>query len=419
MRIDSPSAQRSAPEGVAAALPPIARLLQILVFVACSLAFVITVLSLSAAVMGGSGVGTRDYVEYWASAQQLRHGLDPYDRNAIAALERSAGMAADSGSLVMGNAPPALLLVVSLGWLSARSGELVWIALLIVAFIGSVKLLQGASGLQAEDTRVFAYTFAPALVCIAAGQMSLFVLLGLALFLRFHQTRPGLAGVGLWLCTLKPQLVLAFAVVALFWSLFSRRWKLLAGAIVALAASVVLISVADHGVWSQYTAMMKALRYDRLAVPCLSIVLREHAPARLGWIQYLPAVVACGWALVYFWRRRGNWDWNESGPILILISLLSAPYTWLFDQCILLPAVVISICRTQSRVLLCALALSSAVIEMAPVAGFPLLTSRFYLWTMPAWCFWYWLASRQQQSTVGLADCLQDRAPSVSTGLAL
>ena len=77
--------------------------------------------------------------------------------------------------------------------------------------------------------------FAPALACLLAGQISLFALLGLVLFLRLHKTRPLLSGVSLWLCALRPHLFLPFCVVLILWIIATRSYKILLGALAALA----------------------------------------------------------------------------------------------------------------------------------------------------------------------------------------
>jgi uncharacterized membrane protein (UPF0127 family) len=43
-------------------------------------------------------------------------------------------------------------------------------------------------------------------------------------------------------------------------------------------------------------------------------------------------------ALAYFRRHRGDRDWMAHGSLLMLVSVLVAPYTWLMDQAILIPA---------------------------------------------------------------------------------
>jgi hypothetical protein len=77
--------------------------------------------------------------------------------------------------------------------------------------------------------------------------------------------------------------------------------------------------------------------------------------------------------------------------------VLVAPYTWIIDQAILVPAILHGVYVTRSRNLLALLALASAVLEVAPLRGFALMQSPFYLWTAPAWLGWYLLATRSSR----------------------
>jgi hypothetical protein len=162
----------------------------------------------------------------------------------------------------------------------------------------------------------------------------------------------------------------------------------------ALLVSTGIAFVLDPSAWAQYHRMMSASRYDKLPIPCLSIVLRRSISPDTMWLQYLPAAIACIWALGYFWRRRREWDWLEHGSPLILVSVLAAPYTWLIDQAVLMPAVLHGVYQTRSRSLLALLASISAILEIAPLRGLALLHSPFYIWTAPAFLAWYLVATR-------------------------
>lgn len=360
----------------------------------CTLAFAFTALNICTAVLERNTAGTRDFVEYWASGQQLTHHANPYDRIAILQIERSVGYPLDIPALVTPNPPTALPLVYPLGFLGSRSAELLWTLLLLGCLAASVRMVWRMHGSPKGYLQILGYSFGPALACAGAGQVSLFVLLGLVLFLRFHRSRPILAGASLWLCALKPHLFLPFGVALLAWVFVSRSYKVLLGAAGAFAASAAIAYVLDPMAWMQYSQMMKAMRVDRLPIPCLSNAFRRAVDPHALWLQYLPAAIACVWALVYFRRHRQDWNWVTHGSPLMLVSVLTAPYSWFIDQAILIPALLHGVFLTRSRGLLVALALATAVIEIGPIRGLPVLQSPFYFWTAPAWLVWYLVATR-------------------------
>src|SRR5206468_8466320 len=135
------------------------------------------------------------------------------------------------------------------------------ILLLLGAFVASVRMIADSIAPDNFAVKVLGYSFAPALVCIAVGQMALFVLLGLALFLRFHKSHPVCAGAALWLCLLKPQLFLPLGLVLCAWIWTRRQFQVLLGTAVAIGISAALISMLDPHCWIQYRGMMQLMRY--------------------------------------------------------------------------------------------------------------------------------------------------------------
>jgi uncharacterized protein len=367
---------------------------EFLVVAICTLAFAITGVGIFGSLLGSHAAGSRDFVEYWAAGHQLIHHTNPYDGTAVLGLERSVGFPFELPAIIMGNPPSALLLVLPLGLLGATAGELLWLALLLACLVASVRVIWIMHGRPKNQLHWLGYSFAPALSCLLSGQVTIFLLLGLALFLRFHRSRPFLAGVSLWLCMLKPHLFLPFGVVLIVWVILTRSYKILVGTVVALGVSSAIALLFDPLVWVQYGQMMSTARIDRLAIPCLSIMLRQKLSPNTIWLQYLPVSLGCVWALAYFRRHRDDWDWMEHGSLLLLVSLLAAPYTWFMDQAILIPALLHAAYVTRSRNLVAILALASAIIEIAILRGLPLLHSAFYLWTAPAWLVWYLCATR-------------------------
>jgi hypothetical protein len=363
----------------------------------CTVALALTVVGICAALLGKHAAGSRDFVEYWASGHLLAHHANPYDGYVILGLERSAGFPSNLPVLIMWNPPPALLLVLPLGFLGSTAGELLWSLLLLASLVTSVRIVWAMQGRPNNLVHLLGYSFGPALVCLLAGQVSIFVLLGLVLFLRLHRSRPFLAGVSLWLCLLKPHLFLPFGIVLLVWAIATRSYKLLVGVAAALGFSTGVVLLWDPLVWLHYSQMMSSMSTARMQqelIPCLSIMLRWIISPKAMWLQYLPSVLGCIWALAYFRKHYDHWDWMEHGSLLMLVSVVVAPYSWLMDQAILLPALLHAAYFTRSRSLIAVLALASAVIELGALRGVALLHSPFYIWTAPTWLAWYLYATR-------------------------
>jgi hypothetical protein len=361
--------------------------------IAYALAILYTVLFLCLLPFDRQTVARRDFIVYWATGQQLVHHGNPYDPAALNQIEHDAGFS-DSSSYYMRNAPWALTLALPLGFVGPMAASLPWSLLMLGLLVLSVrilwKLFRGPKNSPAKSLVWLGNCFPPALWCVLLGQTSIFLLFGFTLFLRFHKTRPFAAGAALWLCSIKPHLFLPFALVLLVWILVARAWRILSGAATAFAVGALITTCIDPAAWSQYAYYMRTSVVTREFTPCLADLLRDSIRPTAEWLAFVPAILGCLWALVYFWPRRHHWDWLEQGSLLVLVSLLVAPFGWIFDQSLALPAVLWGASRTSSQLLLSALALVYILVELQLV-HFD-LHSAAWLWTAPAWLVWYLVA---------------------------
>jgi hypothetical protein len=360
-----------------------------IVAIACALAALFTVLYLCLLPFNRHSVANRDFIVYWATGQQLAHHGNPYDPAAINRIEHDAGFEGRA-SYYMRNAPWALPLAFPLGYVSPVAAALPWSLLMLGLLIASVRIVFRQLGSPGEHLEWLGYCFPPALFCVILGQTSIFLLFGLALFLRLHKTRPFAAGAALWLCTFKPHLFLPFGLVLLVWIVVSRSYRILLGGVAAMAAGLLITEWIDPSALAQYADYMRTSNTTREFTANLGDLLRAIHPA-WGWLALLPAILGCLWALAYFWPRRRAWDWLDHGSLLMLVSLLVAPFGWIFDQSLAIPALLFALARTPSRTAVSVLALIYILIEIEIVSPFA-LASAAYLWTAPAWLLWFLFA---------------------------
>jgi hypothetical protein len=367
------------------------------------LALALIALFLCVVPLTGKAASGRDFVVYWATGQQLAHHANPYDKDAMGRIEHTAGLPGEYGVLYMRNPPWDLILTVPLGFIGLRIAALLWSLILAGCLLASVHMLWIMHGRQKNRIHWLGYSFAPAMICLFAGQTSLFALLGLVLFLRLHSTRPFFAGASLWLCALKPHLFLPFGVALLAWIAFTKTYRILAGGAVAIAVSCALAYWIDPLAWTQYFQMLRASGIEAEYIPCLSVALRTWINPHAMWIPYVLPASGCVWALGYFWTRRKVWDWNRDGSLLMLVSIVFAPYCWIFDQVLAVPALLQGAYLTRSRVLLTVLAFTSVAVEIELVAGVR-IGSVLFLWIAPAWLAWYLFATATPESNLPLLN---------------
>lgn len=336
---------------------------------------------------------TRDFIGYWAAGQQIVHCANPYNPADVLALEKTAGLG-DLQIKITPSPPVGLALILPLGFLGAKTGLVFWMLLELACLSLSLFVVWELEGRPDSRLHLFGFLFAPALACFMAGQIGIFLLLGLTLFLLWRETQPFWAGAALLPMTLKPHLFLPVALVLLVWTTLERRLRIIAGLLVTSAASYVVVVAFDPHAWSQYSSMLHSkLMQDRFA-PTLSAYLRWDISPASVWLEYLPTAVACLWATGYFWRRRNQWSWTQHGLLVVLVGVLCAPYAWLTDEAVLLPAILIGVYRAREiRHSLIPIALFVAVALVELYANVR-ITSWYYTWTTPAWLGWFLYATR-------------------------
>ncbi len=361
-------------------------------------------------------VTQRDYIEYWAAGQQLVHHADPYDFAAIFKLERQNGMQT-SEPRVCFSPPVALELVLPLGWVKAKTGLIAWLMAELACVVVSIWLLWRLFGRPDTRLHFLALAFAPVVACQMAGQIGAFFLLCLVLFLESLQpprrpgtvaggpgrTRPLLAGAVMMPFALKPHLFVPFAIALLIWCVSRRRFSILAGALGALAISCAASLAIDPQAWTQYSGMTKSYPLMDWFVPTVGMGLRYLIDRPARWIGFLPEAVGCAWTAWYAWKHRQHWDWMEQGQLVMLVSVVCAPYSWVSDQCLLIPAILAAIFESprSGRTLVLFLLIDGVMLAQAMTLAS--MTSWWFVWTAPAWLAWYLYAMRGRQSPTLMA----------------
>jgi len=343
----------------------------------------------------GHAPSHNDFVEYWAAARVLLAGGNPYSPAAILAAETPTGFAGKR-PLLMWNPPWALPFLLPFGAFSYAKASAWWLLLnLAIVFACADWLWREYGG----DPRrrwlgwLLAASFFPLLTALGLGQSGALILLGLTLFLRYQSSRPLLAGAATVLIAVKPQLLYLFWMVLLLDCVRRRRWRLLAGAGGALALASLLPLWLNPRLWRNYLDLAGSGEVLRNPSPNFGTLLRMQL-GNHAWLQYVPMLFGIAW-LPPFWRtRRASWSWSGELPLVLLVSLVTTAYGWLFDQIVLLPAlmqVAVALARRhQLRLQAIAAYLGASALMML----FVILrkTGTSYTWTAPAWLALYiWL----------------------------
>ncbi len=297
---------------------------------------------------GGTGLDLPlfDFVEYWAAGHLNAHGENPYDHDRIEELEREAGRT--EKSVLMWNPPWTLTLAMPFGLFPVdrvRTAQLLWLLLQFAALVYSADTLWryygGAAG-QRWLAWLIAFTFVPSLFALTAGQIAPLILLGAVFFLQCERRGyDALAGATAVLLAIKPHIVYLFWLALLLWAIERRRWALLAGGILTGLVATLIPLLCNPHVLGQYVSTLTTRPPDEYRSPTLGRVVRmAFGEDRFG-LQFVALLPGLLWFAVYWPRHRRVSDWGERLPLLLLVSMLTAPYgAWPFDLVLLLVPVV-------------------------------------------------------------------------------
>jgi hypothetical protein len=365
-----------------------------------SLVAVLALVDGGIALIYGSGrvtTANRDFYEYWSAATLTVRGENPYGAADILQLERSAG-ANNTVPFITYSPPTILWLVVPMGYIKAKDAALVWLTFLLASLAASIWMLWVLGGRPRGGLYLLSLCYLPALYCIATGQIGIFLLLGVTLFLRFHESRPFVAGAALLLCQMKPHLFLPLALVLLLWIVHRKSYRILFGFALVLVTVNAIALLFDSRVWLQWEQMLQISKPTAVVVPTMSRQFRDLVDAKAAWLQFVPALVASVWAGWYFWTRRTRWSWLDHGLLLLMVSVACAPYAWITDESVLLPAILIGAQRARaSPQSLCLFALIAGAELLEHLKGIGMVGA-YYLWTVPAWFAWYLYSTRGWRS---------------------
>jgi hypothetical protein len=291
------------------------------------------------------------FVQYWASARLLLRGDDPYALGQVHAMQVQAGWPAEKPlNFIMWNPPWTLTVVLPFGVLPFVAGRLVWNLMLLGVLLGCVNALWRLYGGE-ERLRsvawVVAFTFFPTLMEMHAEQISPLLLLGVVGFVGLAEKKRDLtAGACVALLAIKPHLLLPFGTVLLVWAVYERRWRVLAGGLLAGAVAIAVPLAFDPNILGHYRQSLAHrdavpdLDPTGTITPTLGAALRVAFGGEPAWLQFVPAAVASAWAVAHWFARRRTWEWRTELPLLVGISMVAAPYAFVYDFVLLLAVVV-------------------------------------------------------------------------------
>jgi hypothetical protein len=281
-----------------------------------------------------------DFHTYWFAGSLFLSGGHPYSSDAMLAMERLHDQAITSPQVMV--CPPWILpFLAVIATPSFRVAQIGWFIASLILNCGSslgLWIYFGGAKRQAWIALFVAFAFIPMGGAEFMGQITPAILACITAFLLLNKAKWHFAaGVSMLGFGLKPHLLYLVLLGILLWALQRRVWSLLLGAICSYV-SAALFAVIYNPFSLEYLhhSVGKAL-----TVPCgLGWVLRSFFGLQHTWIPFLPSFFGLLWFVFYWARHRSTWDWPTHLPLLLIVSIASAPYYWYHDFILILPALI-------------------------------------------------------------------------------
>jgi len=281
-----------------------------------------------------------DFITYWAAGHLfLTHG-DPYSATATFAIERSYGWTLPRPYVTF--CPPWTLPLQSLmALLPFHAAKATWfvLSLLLNGFSAVVFWLYfGGAARKAWIALLVCLTFLPMGGAELLGQITPLILASLAAFLLLLRSRRYfLAGLAMYGFGPKPHLLYLVLLAILCWGVMARAWTIFAGALLIYTAATLA------ALWINPNALgyFHATFSDAVGISNgIGGALRGVFGVQHAWLQVLPSAAGAAWFLFYWNKHRRHWDWPTHLPLLLIVSVCTAPYCWYHDFILILPALI-------------------------------------------------------------------------------
>jgi hypothetical protein len=213
----------------------------------------------------------------------------------------------------------------------------------------------------------------------------------------WEQKRPFLAGAALLLPFAKPHLLVFFWLAFLIWVLARKKFAVVGGFAVAIASATGIALIFDHAAFQHYFRFLHDAAIENEFIPTVSGVLRLLFFRPYFRLQFVPTGLGLIWSGWYFVKHRTNWNWQDHGLAVMVVSILTTPYGWLTDEVVLMPAIVFAALailggqkkiRVTTRIALGIFAVLNWILLMLLALHIPLQLG-LYFWSSLLWFAWY------------------------------
>ena len=284
-----------------------------------------------------------DFVQYWSAGKLNLSGDNPYNPALLFPIQNQTGVIEDQ-PIIMWNPPWIMPIAMLFGVVNFEFSRLLWFLINFVVIFISVNQfwnLYGGNPQLRWISWLLGFTFIPVLSSLKIGQISACLLLGIVGFLHFNEKKKyWSAGFFLSLLMVKPQILYLVLLAVFLWSISKKEWRVILGTLMVLAGATATAMLFNPDIIQEYIYAIQNFPPIEWATPTLGGLLRILFGHEHRWLQFIPPLLGVIWLILYWMRNKSSWQWMDQAPLLILVSALTAAYSWTWDLVVLIVPVL-------------------------------------------------------------------------------
>jgi hypothetical protein len=374
--------------------------LGILIFISAILLLVLVALP-----WAGGTLGKGDFKGYWSASHVLLDQNDPFDEIRLDSVQQQ--IAPGGVRVYTWNPPWTLVLLLPVAALPYQTAAQIWLVLnlAILAGVGGwfwYRITGRRDGRSITMAMLVTVLFPPSLAAVAEGQVAPWVLLGVIGFEWFWQRRQfASAGAISLLALIKPQITFVTVAYGVWSSLIHRRWRFFGG-MAAMCLLSLLVVTALFPCWmDSYWHSLTTRSLTQWQTPTLGSVL--YTMRSENWVRF------AGLATILFvpWLTK-RWDKLGSATMLVeslLLSAIAAPFSWSYDQIVLLPAILQMLAWRRQIPHSIVLDLGLIVLYILPLAmRLAIVDDSQFVWVPPWTLLLYLFSAHRVRGVITVAE---------------
>lgn len=318
-----------------------------------------------------------DFIQYWSAAREFADNKNPYDSEKLASIQQATfsklGISRESSILYA--TPICLPLVYFLNWFDYSEAKTVWllVSLTLIYWPTWIFFYKNTARLDRRSLLLFiisAFTFSPFYSAIFYGQISWLIYIGWVGFLLLYSQLPLLAGLALSLTLIKPHLLYLIYLLLILGLKQDRCRRTLLGLLLGAFGLTLCAIAVNEEILRSYLAFSARPPIFWKTIN-LGSWLQSFSDTHKIFIRFLPTGLTAFAFAVFLYRKKSLKHCNDCTFLALLapLSILTAPYGWLYDCVLAFPLLAIIIgfrhLELQQNICVVAILVAATAVQIA------------------------------------------------------